>query len=52
MDSKQEIRERIWKKLVDENVDRFPKPIKGRIPNFDGSNIAAEKLTEVSEFKS
>ena len=51
MDSKQEIREKTWKKLVDEGVDRFPRPIKDRIPNFDGSKEAAEKLREVSEFK-
>lgn len=51
MQSKQEIREKVWRKLVEEGVARFPRPIRGRIPNFDKSEKAAESLMETEEFK-
>lgn len=41
---KQKIREHIWKLLVDKKVARFPFPIRGRIPNFVGSEKAALAL--------
>jgi 5-formyltetrahydrofolate cyclo-ligase len=49
--TKQEIREQIWRKLTEEGVDRFPRPIKGRIPNFENSEKAAKLLIETKEFK-
>lgn len=49
--TKSEIREKIWNKLEEKGVARFPRPVNGRIPNFKGADIASEKLEEISEFK-
>ncbi len=51
LETKQEIREKIWRKLNEEGVDRFPRPIKGRIPNFENSEKAAKLMTETKEFR-
>ncbi|MBN2603132.1 MAG: 5-formyltetrahydrofolate cyclo-ligase [Candidatus Thermoplasmatota archaeon] len=48
MKSKDEIRKYIWNLLEEKGVALFPKPIVGRIPNFVGANVAAEKLNEMS----
>lgn len=48
MKSKEEIRQLIWELLEEENVVTFPRPVQGRIPNFVGANIAAEKLDELN----
>jgi len=45
---KQEIRERIWRILEEKGVARFPKPIRGRIPNFIGAEAAAMRLFNTS----
>lgn len=50
MISKQSIREKIWKSIVELGVGRFPLPY-GRIPNFVGAEEAAEKLTVTSIWK-
>lgn len=47
---KQNIRECIWSLLEKERVTRFPKPIFGRIPNFQGAEEAAAKLRELKVF--
>ncbi len=44
MRTKSEIREFVWRILEERGVARFPKPIKGRIPNFLGAEQAAERL--------
>lgn len=49
--NKQEIRERIWRLLEETNIASFPRPVYGRIPNFKGAEIAAEKLASLPEFK-
>ncbi len=41
---KRRIRERIWRLLEERGVARFPKPIRGRIPNFVGAERAAARL--------
>jgi len=41
---KQRLRELIWERLEEAGVARFPRPIRGRIPNFQGSEAAAERL--------
>ncbi|RLG81649.1 MAG: 5-formyltetrahydrofolate cyclo-ligase [Thermoprotei archaeon] len=41
---KQVIRERIWRILEDRGVARFPRPVYGRIPNFEGAERAAGRL--------
>lgn len=37
-------REAVWSALAREKAARFPFPIRGRIPNFDGAREAAERL--------
>lgn len=41
--SKDQIRKRIWSKMVELNISKFPPPF-GRIPNFVGAEHAAKKL--------
>jgi 5-formyltetrahydrofolate cyclo-ligase len=48
---KQLIREKIWKDLEENKVSLFPRPIKGRIPNFVGAEEAAELLSKTKVFK-
>jgi len=51
MKTKQEIRKEIWDLLEEKNVVTFPRPVYGRIPNFIGANVAAERLDELSIWK-
>lgn len=44
MRSKDQVRKDIWKAMDREGVSRFP-GAEGRIPNFAGAKLAAEKLT-------
>ncbi|MBD1379002.1 5-formyltetrahydrofolate cyclo-ligase [Metabacillus arenae] len=48
--TKDSIREKVWDKMIDEKVGRFPFPIKGRIPNFKGAELAAKQLFSLSIF--
>ncbi|HDD69075.1 MAG TPA: 5-formyltetrahydrofolate cyclo-ligase [Candidatus Korarchaeota archaeon] len=48
---KSEIRDRIWRLLEERGVARFPKPIRGRIPNFVGADRASARLRELKEYK-
>jgi len=41
--SKDEVRDAVWKAMESEGVSRFP-GAEGRIPNFAGAKLAAEKL--------
>jgi 5-formyltetrahydrofolate cyclo-ligase len=41
VEEKRALRERIWRLLEEEGIARFPLPIHGRIPNFEGSERAA-----------
>jgi len=50
MESKQEIRKRIWKLLDEKRVSRFP-GARGRIPNFLGAERCAQWLKEFKEWK-
>lgn len=50
MDSKQEVRERIWELLERERAARFP-GARGRIPNFRGAEQAAARLAELPEWQ-
>ena len=45
------LREEIWNKLETSGVARFPLPCYGRIPNFAGSEKAAEKVRLLKEWK-
>lgn len=48
---KDEIRRRIWSLMEETRVARFPRPVYGRIPNFVGSDMAANRLADQEEFK-
>lgn len=50
MGSKQDVRERIWKRLEHERAARFP-GARGRIPNFRGAEQAAARLAELPEWR-
>jgi len=50
-EEKAEIRQRIWRRLEDERLAAFPRPVRGRIPNFKGSREAATRLAALSEFR-
>lgn len=48
---KRKLREKIWKLLEERNIARFPLPCSGRIPNFEGSDKAAERIAETQEWR-
>ncbi|XP_027148838.1 5-formyltetrahydrofolate cyclo-ligase-like protein COG0212 [Coffea eugenioides] len=45
------IRNRVWESMEAQNIAQFPRPVHHRIPNFVGAHIAANKLSELEEFK-
>lgn len=47
--AKARIRQAVWDRLRDEKIARFPFPPHGRIPNFAGARLAAERLFELPE---
>jgi len=49
---KQRIREMVWRLLEEGGVARFPKPIYGRIPNFEGAEEAASRILRSPEYMS
>lgn len=51
VDSKQEVRERVWELLERKGAARFP-GARGRIPNFRGAEQAAERLAQLPEWQS
>ncbi|MGQ9530307.1 MAG: 5-formyltetrahydrofolate cyclo-ligase [Candidatus Bathycorpusculaceae bacterium] len=48
---KQWLREKIWSEMESSGIAAFPLPCKGRIPNFFGAEVAAEKLRQLEEWK-
>lgn len=44
------IRKRIWDLMEEKDIARFPRPVHHRIPNFDGAEVAAERLSKLPEF--
>ncbi len=44
---KQMLREKIWRLLEERNVARFPRPVYGRIPNFEGAEQAAYRIIKL-----
>ncbi|RLG37761.1 MAG: 5-formyltetrahydrofolate cyclo-ligase [Thermoproteota archaeon] len=50
-DEKAALREWIWRTLEERGVARFPRPIRGRIPNFEGAERAAENLRRLPEYR-
>jgi len=47
---KSKIRNEIWNLLSEKGVGAFPFPLEGRIPNFKGSNEAAQRTTTLDEW--
>ena len=47
---KWDIRQRVWNFLEDNDLADFPRPVHHRIPNFQGSARAGERLAELPEF--
>lgn len=48
---KQQLREQIWLKMEKSGVATFPLPCRGRIPNFDGADVAAYRLSRLEEWE-
>lgn len=48
---KGQIRKQIWDLMEEKGVARFPRPVHGRIPNFEGAAQAAERLKELASWK-
>jgi 5-formyltetrahydrofolate cyclo-ligase len=48
---KQQLREKIWSEMESLGIAVFPKPCRGRIPNFSGASFAAEKLRQLDEWR-
>ena len=48
---KQEIRERVWRRMEEEGIAIFPRPVYGRIPNFRGHVAAAARLMRHDLFR-
>lgn len=51
MTTKNEIRERVWQRMEQEKVARFPFPIRGRIPNFKGAEEAASRVFQLAVYR-
>ncbi len=47
---KAKLRERVWTRLEEADVDRFP-GARGRIPNFRGAEAAADRLRETDAWR-
>ncbi len=50
-EEKDQLRARIWKGMTEKGIARFPLPCWGRIPNFEGSEEAAEKVRSLEEWR-
>lgn len=48
---KEQIRRAIWDLMEERGIARFPRPVHGRIPNFEGAAQAAERLGELPAWK-
>ncbi|CAG5105045.1 Oidioi.mRNA.OKI2018_I69.chr1.g1785.t1.cds [Oikopleura dioica] len=49
-ETKETIRNEIWDQLDINNLVRFPRPCHGRIPNFQGHQRAANRLSKCKEY--
>jgi len=48
---KANIRKRVWDLMERRNIARFPRPVTGRIPNFEGADQAAKRLADLAIFQ-
>jgi 5-formyltetrahydrofolate cyclo-ligase len=51
LQEKERLRNEIWTLLEQKNVATFPLPVRGRIPNFIGSDTAADLVRTLPEWK-
>jgi len=51
VDKKQVLRETIYEEMEKRGIARFPLPCRGRVPNFEGAEEAAEKFRELEFYK-
>jgi len=49
---KAKLREKIWRTMQEKGIAKFPLPCFGRIPNFQGVELTAQKVRELEEWKS
>jgi 5-formyltetrahydrofolate cyclo-ligase len=49
-DTKQHIREAVWRRLDAEGISTFPRPVRGRIPNVRHADAAADMLASTPEW--
>ena len=50
--TKKDIRMRVWRLMEERNIATFPRPVRGRIPNFVDAQKAAQNLRSLPEYKS
>jgi len=50
-EAKKLLRQKIWEKLESSKIATFPLPVYGRIPNYVGSEKAAENVRNLKEWK-
>lgn len=48
---KEHVRRKVWDLMEEQAIARPPRPVHGRIPNFEGAERAARRLLELEEFK-
>ncbi|WP_374055626.1 5-formyltetrahydrofolate cyclo-ligase [Rossellomorea sp. FM04394] len=51
MSEKDEIRHKVWQRLTENKLGRFPFPLVGRIPNFKGAEKAATFVRDMDIYK-
>lgn len=49
--AKEDVRRWVWNTLTARDIAIFPLPCKGRIPNFKGSDAAAQYVAELAAFR-
>jgi 5-formyltetrahydrofolate cyclo-ligase len=50
-EDKKALREKIWHEMTEKKVATFPLPVFGRVPNFVGSEKAADNVRQLNEWK-
>ncbi|XP_020797318.2 methenyltetrahydrofolate synthase domain-containing protein isoform X2 [Boleophthalmus pectinirostris] len=48
--TKEQIRQRVWRYIEENNLANFPRPVYNRIPNFKGASAACTKVSELQVF--
>ena len=48
---KANLRRKVWELMESSGIATFPRPVYGRVPNFKGAHLAAERITRFERFK-